>query len=87
MMTNKEKSNELAVNYKVTLNDVKEGFQEQIVEQACMRMALWKDKQLRLTPDDIDVIFNLVITERKKHADQKGCYQDVIKLFYEQKNC
>ena len=39
----------------------------------------------RLTPEDVDTIFKLVLKYRKEWADQKGCYPEVIEEFYKTK--
>lgn len=57
-----------------------------IIKVAALKAMEWKDEQLRLTPDDIDTIFKLVLKERARWTDQKSCYPEVIKQFYESKN-
>lgn len=44
-----------------------------------------KKAQPRLTPEDIDTIFKLVLKERAKWTDQKACYPEVIEQFYKDK--
>lgn len=44
-----------------------------------------KKAQPRLTPEDVDTIFKLVLKERAKWADQKACYLEVIEQFYKDK--
>ena len=44
------------------------------------------EKDLALIPEDIGVIFNLVLQCQQKYNATSGCYQEVLELFNKARN-
>ena len=44
------------------------------------------EKDLALIPEDIGVIFNLVLQYQHKYSATIGCYEEVLRLFNEGRN-
>ena len=44
------------------------------------------EKDLALIPEDIGVIFNLVLQCQTKYSATSGCYQEVLELFNKARN-